>query len=160
MKFKKYTFFILVIVFFSACTKENITNVDVNDPNPGFSDIPEIKLLEVNQTTVQQYTDSLVFKIEYTDGNGDLGSTDADEGDIQLIDTRDPEILIFEYHLSPRAPIGSEIVITGTLDIVLNNTILLDENNESETTTFKLKIKDRAGNWSNEVETDVITITQ
>lgn len=54
----------------------------------------------------------------------------------------------------------AEIKITGELNIVLNYTILIDENNNSETTTFKIRIKDRAGNWSNEVETGVITVLE
>ena len=42
--------------------------------------------------------------------------------------------------------------------MVLQNVILLDPDSESETTTFTLRLQDRAGNWSNEVETEVITI--
>ena len=89
-----------------------------------------------------------------------MGTEDPDVPSIELIDTRDPSVLKFDYHLSPRAPAGTEIKITGELNVVLNHTIIVDENNNTETTTFKIRIKDRAGNWSNEVETGVITVSK
>ena len=123
---------------------------------------PVIELIEVTPASyqVQQYVDELVFTISFSDGDGDLGTDDPDIPSIELVDTRDPSVLTFEYHLPPRTPAGSEIKIIGQLNIILDHTILIDENNDSETTTFKIKIKDRAGNWSNEVETPEITINK
>ena len=144
------------LLFLSACTKETFETIE-NDINPTVSSTPEITLLGVNTNEVTEYTDSLVFTIEFLDGDGDLGSEDPDHATIELIDQRDPESLVFMYHLSPRAP-DADIVIQGTIDIVLNNTIILDEANSSEATTFKIRIVDQAGNWSNEVETETITI--
>jgi hypothetical protein len=54
--------------------------------------------------------------------------------------------------------LGNEIAITGELNIVLDHTIVLDDSNDSETTTFTIRLKDRAGNWSNILETETITI--
>ena len=68
--------------------------------------------------------------------------------------------LIFNYHLSPRAPAGTEIAIQGTLDVVLKHSIILDDNNDSEETTFSLRIKDEAGNWSNQVESPVVVVNK
>ncbi|MCB0640803.1 MAG: hypothetical protein KDC44_04150, partial [Phaeodactylibacter sp.] len=76
----------------------------------------------------------------------------------EVVDQRNPELLVFNFHVSPRAPLESTITIQGTLDIVLNNTILIDQNNTTETTTFKIRMQDRAGNWSDAVETAEITI--
>lgn len=152
-------FMLILIIGLGACTKESTTIIDNNEPNPQVSEIPEISLESVSSTNVMAYEDSLAFVVKYTDGNGDLGDADADIMSIEVVDTRDAENLIFKYHLSPRAPLDAEISITGTLEIVLQNTILLADNNAQETTTFKIKIKDRAGNWSNEVETEVITIS-
>lgn len=151
---------LFLIIGMAGCTKESVTVNDNNEPNPEVSVVPEISLESVSATQVTAYEDSLAFVIRYTDGDGDLGDEDADIMSVEVIDTRDAENLIFKYHLSPRAPLDAEITITGTLEIVLQNTILLDENNAQETTTFKIKIKDRAGNWSNEVETELITILQ
>ena len=150
---KYQNIFLLALVFlFVSCGK--------NDPDELLTEVPTIELVKVipESNEVQQYTDELTFTISYTDGDGDLGTEDPDVPTIELIDTRDPDILKFDYHLSPRTPDGSEIKITGELNVVLNHTIIIDENNNSETTTFKIRIKDRAGNWSNEVETGVITV--
>ncbi len=153
-------FFFFIICFAFACTKESTSLVDVNDPNPVIADEPSIELLSISSNTVKASQDSISFIIEYIDGNGDLGTTDPDETSIELVDQRDAQTLVFRYHLQPLAPDGSEITITGELNIVLDHTILLDENNDSETTTFTIRIKDRAGNWSNRVETENITINK
>lgn len=158
MKIFKIIGLVFLVGVFS-CTKESTTINDNNDPNPEVSVVPEISLESVSATTVAAHTDSLAFLIKYTDGDGDLGDADADIMSIELVDTRDVDNLIFLYHLSPRAPLDAEITITGTLEIVLQNTILLDDTNPQETTTFTIRLKDRAGNWSNEVESEVITIT-
>jgi hypothetical protein len=152
---KYQNIFLLTLIFLLAsCGKD--------DPDELLTEVPMIELIKVipESDQVQQYTDELIFTISYSDGDGDLGTEDPDVPSIELIDTRDPSVLKFDYHLSPRAPSGAEIKITGELNIVLNYTILIDENNNSETTTFKIRIKDRAGNWSYEVETGVITVLE
>ena len=151
--------FLLLLCFFTSCTKESNSVIDTN-PNPDISDIPEIELLQVNPTTVIQHQDSIIFRIKYTDGDGDLGTNDPDQVSVELVDNRDPNLLIFGYHLSPRTPDGSELTIQGELSIVLNNSILLDSNNDTEQTTFSVRIVDRAGNWSNVVETETIIINK
>ncbi len=156
----RFTIEVLMLVFlFPACDNEpKITEITINDPNPTISNIPEIELDEVAPLAVRQFEDSIKFTISYIDGNGDLGTTDPDEHTIELIDNR--ANLLFTYHLSPRAPTGAEISIQGTLDIILENTIILDPMNTSETATFSIRIRDRAGNWSNTVTSEEITITQ
>ena len=156
--FKKVLFFSM-IAFLAACTKETMTTEE-NDKNPSFGDIPSIELLQVTPTTAQQYVDSIAFTIQYQDRNGDLGNDDPDIPSIKLMDNRDPDLLVFNYHLSPRTPDGSALAIQGELTIVLPNSILLDDSNQSETTTFSITITDHAGNESNVVETEMITITQ
>ncbi len=151
--------FFSIIALLSTCTKET-TSMTENDPNPAIGDAPTIELLQVTPTTVQQYVDSIAFTIQYQDGNGDLGNADPDIPSIKLTDNRDADLLVFNYHLSPRTPEGSELAIQGELTIVLANSILIDDNNQSETTTFSISITDRAGNESNLVETESITITQ
>ena len=147
----------LTILMVWSCTKETMSTIE-NEMNEEIGPTPSIELLGVSTTEVTQYEDNITFNIQYQDGDGDIGTTNPDDTVIEIIDQRDPEILIFSFHVSPRAPLDSEITIQGTLDVVLNNTILLDQNNESETTTFQIRIKDRAENWSNTVESESITI--
>jgi len=156
--FHSAVFFALLLCL-ASCTKESNSIIDTN-PNPEISDIPAIELLQVNPTTVIQYQDSIVFRIKYIDGDGDLGTNDPDQISVELVDNRDPDLLIFGYHLSPRTPDGAELTIQGELSIVLNNSILLDSNNDTEQTTFSIRVVDRAGNWSNSVESEAIIINK
>ena len=150
--------YLFALLFLAACTKTS-TTIEEGDPLPTIGEEPAIELISVNPTTVQSYADSIAFTISYIDGDGDLGTEDPDITSIELIDQRAPDFLIFEYHLSPRTPSGAELSIQGILNIVLENSILLDDSNTSEETTFTIRIKDRADNWSNTIETETITIT-
>jgi len=138
----------LLILFFACKKKDNLP----------ISEVPGIELISVNKTEVKEFSDSLVFTISYRDGDGDLGTASPDSTVIELVDNRDPQNLIFGYHLSPRTPNGSELIVQGQLQLVLKNIILLNSANNNETTTFSIRIKDRAQNWSNMVETGSISI--
>jgi hypothetical protein len=100
-----------------------------------------------------------LFKIKYTDGNGDLGSFNPDATPIEIKDNRD-ESLIFRFPLQPLSPANSNIIIQGELDIVLKNIILLDDNNQMETTNFSIRIKDEANQWSNIVSSESVTVVR
>ena len=154
-----YILYFIIVVGLYSCTKNSTTTIE-NDPMDAISDIPEITLLSFGPQDPTQYEDSIVFQIRYEDGDGDIGSLDPDETVIELRDTRDPDLFFFEYHVSPRAPQGANITIQGTLDIVLNHTILLDDDNQTEQTTFKIRLRDQANNWSNDLETGLITISK
>ena len=155
-KLIKYIQVICILTFALSCKKET-TTVDT-DPLGDISVVPEIELLQVMPTEVVQYEDSISFQIQYLDGDGDLGEQDPDIKSIFLIDNRAPNDLIFDFHLSPRAPLDSEIAIQGELEVVLNNTILIDDGLGSETTTFSIYIVDRAGNQSNILTSPTIII--
>lgn len=148
---------ILFLLLFSLSCKKKTTTIDT-DPLGDISMIPEIELLEVAPLNVVQYEDSISFKIKYIDGDGDLGEQDPDIKSIFITDNRVPNDLIFDFHLSPRAPLDAEIAIQGELDIVLNNTILVDDGLSPETTTFSLYIVDRAGNQSNVIVSPQVTV--
>lgn len=154
--FLKYIAIIYLLIFSISCEKKT-TTVDT-EPLDDISEIPVIELLEVTPINVIQFEDSIAFRIMYLDGDGDLGELDPDIKSIFLIDNRAPNDLIFDFHLSPRAPLDAEIAIQGELNVVLNNTILVDDGLGPETTTFSIFIVDRAGNESNVLESPEITV--
>ena len=146
--FKYISILFLLILFFACKKKDNLV----------ISDVPSIELVSVNKTEIKEFTDSLVFTVSYRDGNGDLGTESPDSTVIEIIDSRDPQNLVFGYHLSPRSPNGTSLIVQGQLQLVLKNIIILNSANTSESTTFSIRIKDRAQNWSNRVETGEISI--
>lgn len=126
-------------------------------PNDPISTIPEIELVSVTPGTITEF-DDLVFTLMYTDGDGDIGTSDADEKVLEIVDNRFP--VTHEFHVQPLAPSGSTITIQGNLAITLENVILKDQANSSETATFTIRLKDQAGNWSNSVTSSSVTINK
>ena len=122
-----------------------------------FDRVPKIRIVEASHNTLVQFQDSLVLKIEYEDGDGDLGTSNPDVNSIFVQDSRleNPD----EYYLPPLAPESSTVSITGTFNLVLLPTFLLGNGTE-EKVIFSIKLFDRAGNVSNEVETEEITVVE
>ena len=140
---------IILSIVLSSCKKD--------DSLSGSSNVPFIKMIDVSSTTILQFKDSLVIRFEYTDGDGDIGELNPDQNDLQIKDKRLSKADF--YFVKPLSPPGSEIKTKGIIAVQMKNTFLLGTAN-SETTTFELKLKDRAGNWSNSIITPIITITK
>lgn len=147
----KNIYYTILFLSLFSCTVESISD------EPAFDKIPSIRILSVSQDTLVQFQDSLVLKIEYEDGDGDLGIADPDVNSIFVQDSRleNPD----EYYLPPLAPENAVLSITGTFDLILSRTFLLGNGTE-ETTKFTIHLFDRAGNQSNVVETDEILIVK
>jgi hypothetical protein len=151
----KYSIFFLlwVIMTFFACNKEeHITN----PPLPAMSVIPKISLISAAPSVVQEFKDSIVFTIEYEDGDGNIGFEDADSMSVYVTDKRVP--LTEKFYISPLTPNNQSLQIKGKLHIVLDHTILFNASGQTEQVTFAIKLRDRANNWSNEVTTQAITV--
>lgn len=124
--------------------------------NPPMSDVPAIELINVSPTTVTALGDSIVFIIHYEDGNGDLGFNAPDFMSLYITDTRIP--LTESFFVPLLAPEGADIAIQGELEVVLNNTILVNPDATSETVEFEIQLRDRSGNYSNVLVAPVITV--
>ena len=121
----------------------------------GISDVPEIELLSTGPLTATAFKDSIVFEIEYTDGNGDLGTNDDTQRNVFVTDNRID--VTHEFRVQQLAPDGANIAITGTFFIYLPNTLLTGGNTE-EKVKFSIYVVDQAGNESNTVESPEIRV--
>lgn len=161
----KYSIFYLFLSCLSLCLSSCISA-------PEFPDVPEITYEGVNKTTVYQDiaanpNDTLLIFFSFTDGDGDLSMEDYT--DIFLIDSRIPSFQI------PKAiPIISEDGagngISGEIILQIpnnNSGICCIEANfpcpenpqmEQDTFSYSIQIRDRAGNFSNQIQTETITI--
>ncbi|MEN9521749.1 MAG: hypothetical protein RL065_126 [Bacteroidota bacterium] len=144
----------IAICLLMACKKDSQPTI-----NPPISTTPEIEFISAAPTTVKQFSDSIKFTLKFTDGDGNVGDISADSLSLFVIDNRNSS-LVERYHIPPVAPLNSNIVVQGQFSVVLKNTILLNTNSTSETTNFSFKLKDRAGNFSNVVQSESITITK
>ena len=120
-----------------------------------MSDIPAIEFISVSPQSATQYSDSLTFVIGYEDGDGDLGSNDPDTRNLFLTDSRNN--VTYEFRVKQLSPTGSTISIKGNLSVVLDNVGLIN-GSTTETTVYSIYVVDEAGNRSNTVKSDVVTI--
>ncbi len=149
MKRKLYLLVIIGLFTASACT-----DVTMVQPTPGG---PTIDFVDIQPKTIREFQDSITITISYKDPDGDLGHVDPD---INLITVHDLRLAKKdEYHVPLLAPTGSSISIEGQLEIKLKNTFLLGSG-ASEQTSYEVVMKDRAGNISNPILTDNVTITR
>ncbi|MBX2978372.1 MAG: hypothetical protein KF905_03680 [Flavobacteriales bacterium] len=129
-----------------GCKKEQVR------PN-----VPAIELLSVSPLQVSSFGEGVKVRIRYEDGDGDLGFADPDTYALEVKEAR--LNAADRYHVPPLAPEGSTVSIQGDLEVELTPLFLLG-NGTQEQTTYTIRLRDRAGNWSNRVTTPTITITQ
>lgn len=144
---KKIIILSLCILFFVSCKKDE----------ERYSTTPEIEFVSLTPSSTGEFSQNIRLTITYKDGDGDIGNSDPDEYSISIWDKRLPQP--DEYHIQPLTPPESSIQIEGSLKVNLAGIFVLGNGN-SETTTFRVKLKDRAGNWSNEITTSSITVTK
>lgn len=142
----KYIIILLsILVFLQNCDKKENKEM-----------APEISLISVVPLSISEYTDSLVFRIHYIDQQGDIGIPDADKTSLWLKDARLNKA--DEYFIAPLAPLDQELAIEGEFKIKLKNSFKLGTAS-IEKTTFSIWIIDRAGNKSNVIKSQEISIT-
>lgn len=144
MSMKQLFVYILAVLLLFSCKKDKTLPPE-----------PTIELISVSPMEVEQFKDSVEIVIKYKDNNGDIGDSSPDVYSLQVKDSRlgNPDW----YHIQPLAPLDVELKIEGQIKIRLNTLFLLGNGNE-EFSTLTIKLKDRAGNWSNEVATSPIAV--
>ncbi len=140
--------FIAALLLFAGCK---------SDEGDIFSPIPEISLISVHPTEVTAFKDSIHFDLSYSDGDGDLGSNNASDRNLFVIDNRID--VTHSFRLQNIVPNGEAVPITGTLTIILPNTLITDGSTSQEV-TFTLYLTDRAGNESNRVTTPAVVVKE
>lgn len=141
---------------------------------PDFSLRPDIDFdkIEVNRTSdlLGNTTDSVTISVKFTDGDGDLGILDNSEDDnyfVNLFIRRNGRFVEFEF---PNQELkfggkfndlsdGSAGPIQGTLQYSFNiSPAAYQGMPKNDIWKFQVYLKDRAGNFSDTVFTDSITV--
>lgn len=117
--------------------------------------MPAIEFISVIPTAAIQYQDSLSFTIKYEDGDGDLGSNDPNIRNLFLTDSRNN--VTYEFRVKQLTPSNTAIAISGNLTVVLDNVGLIS-GSTPETATFEIYMTDNAGNRSNTLSSNLVTI--
>jgi hypothetical protein len=135
-----------------GCNKNSDKNLEPIPPTPS------LRFISMVPGTAVKYQDEIKIKIEYTDGDGDLGENTADVKNLFCTDSRNN--VTYEFRINQLAPDTAHIAITGELTFTLPAQGFIDDSHTSETTTYSIHVKDRAGNESNTVQTSTLTINQ
>lgn len=140
---------------------------------PNYPLTPVIKYEGVNKKEIAQGNaaaeeDYLNITFSFTDGDGDI-SFERDSLDVFLTDSRDGSRL--PYRLPSISTQGVGNGISGNITIRILNKLQIcctfpngatpcTKSTQFPTDTFSyfIQMRDRAGNWSNTIQTDVITV--
>lgn len=118
---------------------------------------PVIMFQGIFPEIAQEYSDSIVILISYSDSDGDLGENNPNVHNLFVQDNRND--IEYKYRIPELSPSGSVISIQGTFTIKINGTGITDESS-SQQVNYDIYVKDRAGNSSNTVSTSSITIEE
>ena len=121
------------------------------------SDVPAITLENLSDYSVVEYDNAIEVTINYEDHQGDIGTTDPDEHSLFVSDERFAEQ--DGYHIDPLTPDLQSLHVRGSLRVSLRPLFIMG-NDSIETTRLTFELRDRAGNASNRVTSQEITIVR
>ena len=121
------------------------------------SDVPVISLENISDYSVVEYDNAIEVTINYEDHQGDIGTNDPDEHSLFVSDERFAEQ--DGYHIDPLTPDQQSLHVRGSLRVSLRPLFIMGTDS-TETTRLTFELRDRAGNVSNRVMSEVITIVK
>ena len=142
---RKYIFLFALIMFLSACKKDEIE----------FPVEPSITYTSISPAIAIQYSDHVVIAIRYEDGDGDLGENNDNVKNCFVTDNRIG--ITYQFRIQQLAPTGASIPIKGPLNIDIGGQALTDSSAQ-QNVSYTLYVVDRAGHKSNSVTTASIVI--
>jgi hypothetical protein len=121
------------------------------------SEAPVISLESLSDYSLVEYDNAIEVTINYEDHQGDIGTTDPDEHSLYLSDERFAEL--DGYHIDPLTPDQQSLHVRGSLRVSLRPLFIMGTDS-TETTRLTFELRDRAGNVSNRVMSEEITIVK
>lgn len=138
------------------------------DKPPIYDDTPNISWGAFSVDTIQQLSGVVVFKFDFTDGDGDLGLDGDTANHIIIVDTRRTPNDTSFYKIPTIEQQGIVSGISGQLEVSVSQICGIDQNNPLilcqtqpnyfDPIVYKIRIKDNAGRWSNEITTDTLYV--
>ncbi len=144
------------------------------DSDPGFGDEPVITFLDITPREVKAISDSIIIRIEFTDGDGDLGEVSNLSNNLTIIDNRLDEFsspnvppltleqATINFSLPNLTPDTKNPSIQGIITIELIQTEVRRDFSGTrlpvDSTSYDIFVIDRSGNISNTITTDIIQI--
>ncbi|MEM8897008.1 MAG: hypothetical protein AAGC85_02850 [Bacteroidota bacterium] len=146
-----------------------IFSVSCNN-DPGFPAEPSLEFLSLTPDTVQDQRDSMVLRLRFTDGDGNLGSDDNGVFNLVVVDRRlyadefplTEEQATLNYTLPDLTPDTKNPAIQGIINVEIAPTAirLALQGASQDVTTFDVFITDRDDNVSNTITTTPVVIVR
>ena len=139
-------FFVLLFSFIS-CNKE--------EENLDFS----ISLVDTFPLIISEFQENVVVKIKYQHSEGYIGFSNPDVLSLEIKDSR---LVNSDYfHLIPLNPPSQSLSVKGEIEIEIDSPFILgNENIQSESLFYSIRIQDNNSKWSNLIETPQITVNR
>lgn len=161
-KYSPFVAFVLLALFVLSCTKP-----------PNYPDEPELTFVRFSKNVIAQgnrasKVDTLELVIGFTDGDGDIGHEDTNN--LFLVDSRSGFREVQNVKPIPKEGTGNGI--SGEIILKIINTpfnicctfpdtdvtCVASTQHPTDTFSYTVQIMDRAGNMSNKLQTEMITI--
>lgn len=143
-----YPIILLGLIFLMPSCKKEIEK---------WSNTPEISFESISPTSMQEYSEPIIIKIKYQDGDGDLGENNTDLPNTFVTDLRNQ--IVYPFRTRQLAPNNTSVPITGILEIEIPTTWILNNSNQ-ESVQYSVYMVDRAGNVSNTITTSSVQLTK
>jgi hypothetical protein len=138
----------LLLLLLASCRPDPIAKLD---------EAPRIRIESVTPTSIREFDGRVTVVLQYEDGDGDMGSVHPDS---LLLEVQDDRLTAPDYYfIPPLSPVGSNVPIQGKLNFTLNGTFIFG-NGSFEETIYSIRLRDRSGKWSNQVNTPTILINR
>ena len=121
-----------------------------------MSVVPEISFVSIGPSTVFQNKDSVIIRISYRDGDGDIGENNSDVQNAEITNFRNN--LTYKFRIRQLAPTNANVAIQGELEFIIPGVAMENTSLSSESTYFTISITDRAGNKSNQISSENIIV--
>ncbi len=143
------------IIFFLICAIFSCKKKAAEEPAP--KENLSIEFVSISPSSAKEYSDSIAITFSYDDLDGDLGQNDPNVTNLFVTDSRNS--VEYQYRISQLAPSGSNIHIKGKLNVVIKNTAITN-GSTSQSVSYSVYCKDRAGNRSNTITSSSITVVK
>lgn len=124
---------------------------------PDYGAVPVIEYKSISKQNVSEGQDTLIITFSFTDGDGDLGPASQMDTmlNIFLTDSRDQSVKT--YQMPNLTPPGNVKAISGDIAITISPFTCMAGVAQDQL-SYTIKVKDRAGNLSNSIQTEQIFI--
>ena len=146
VKYYSLTLLTGVFILSSSSCKKDVEPLDI---------IPNIEVLSISPGVANEYSDEVIIRLSYTDGDGDLGENSATVKNCFVTDNRIG--VTSSYRIKQLAPDGSSIPIKGQLEINIGGQGITNGASQQDV-AFSVYIVDRAGHSSNVASTTTVSI--